>query len=84
MEDFLKQHVGELIAFFVYSEVNHNGSNAVYTLERMIGARLMSSQLSGGEKEVWLQPVTIVDDGAYATENTPNSNGLIRHIMLAR
>ena len=39
MEDNLKRHVGELIAFFVHSEVNFNGSNAVYTLERMVVGR---------------------------------------------
>ena len=84
MEDNLRYHIGELIGFFIHSEVNFNGSNAIYTLERMVFGRLMSAELSGGEKGVWLQPVTIVDQGANTTENTPSSNGLIGHIMLAR
>ncbi len=84
MEDSLKRHIGELIAFFVHSEVNFSGSNAVFTIERMVVGRLMGAQLSGGDKGLWLQPVTIVDNGANTTENTPSSGGLIGHIMLAR
>lgn len=84
MESNLQRHIGELIGFFVHSDVDYNGSNAVYTLERMVFGRLMSAELSGGEKGVWLQPVTIVDQGTNTTENTPSSNGMIGHIMLAR
>lgn len=84
MEDNLQRHIGELIGFFVHTDVNFNGSNAIYTLERMVFGRLMSAELTGGEKGIWLQPVSIVDQGANTTENTPSSNGMIGHIMLAR
>ena len=84
IESNLQQHIGQLIGFFVHSEVRDNGSNAIYTLERMVFGRLMGAELSGGDKGVWLQPVTIVDNGGNTTEDAPSSNGLIVRIMLAR
>ncbi|MCH9002054.1 MAG: hypothetical protein IIC02_05720 [Planctomycetes bacterium] len=84
MEDNLQRHIGKLIGFFVHTDVDFNGSNAIYTLERMVFGRLMSAELTGGEKGIWIQPVTIVDQGANTTADTPSSNGMIGHIMLAR
>ena len=84
MEDNLQRHIGELIGFFVHTDVDFNGSNAIYTLERMVFGRLMKAELTGGEKGIWIQPVTIVDQGANTTADTPSSNGMIGHIMLAR
>lgn len=84
MEVNLQRHIGKLIGFFVHTDVDFNGSNAIYTLERMVFGRLMSAELTGGEKGIWIQPVSIVDQGANTTADTPSSNGMIGHIMLAR
>lgn len=84
MEVNLQRYIGKLIGFFVHTDVDFNGSNAIYTLERMVFGRLMSAELTGGEKGIWIQPVSIVDQGANTTADTPSSNGMIGHIMLAR
>ena len=84
MEVDLQRNIGKLIGFFVQSYVDFNGTNAIYTLERMVFGRLMSAELTGGEKGIWIQPVSIVDQGANTTADTPSSNGMIGHIMLAR
>lgn len=57
----LAQIIGEPRAIPIFSEVSGNGNNAMYTIVKFVGIRLMAVKLTGGRKYVMMQPAPFSD-----------------------
>jgi Flp pilus assembly protein TadG len=65
IKDDLASIIGETRVIGVFSTLTGNGNNAVYTVVRWVGVRVMSVQLTGSasSKHVLVQPATVIMRG---------------------
>lgn len=63
IKDALEAIVGESRIIPVYQEVAGNGNNAVYTIVKFVGVRIMEVDLQGGSKGLIIQPANLVTKG---------------------
>jgi Flp pilus assembly protein TadG len=62
VKDELASIIGKTRIIPVFSRVDGNGNNAVYTIERWVGVRILSVRLTGAmnQKQVMVQPTGVV------------------------
>ena len=47
----------------IYRRVTDDGDNAVFEIVKFVGVRVMSVQLTGGEKSISIQPANVTFNG---------------------
>ena len=86
MEPALETHIGNIVGFFLHTEVAGTGSNAVYTIVGMRFGRVMEVELSGNQesKRFIIQPVVVEDDNTETDPDAPDTGGLLGRVMIVR
>ena len=86
VESEISTRIGEVIAFFLHSDVVESGSNAIYTITNIVYARVMDVRLTGAlaNKYFYVQPVTYGGSDIIVGPNSPNSDGTKGRIVLVR
>lgn len=86
MKDALEAKLGEIIGFFVHSEVTGTGSNAVFTIVDIRFGRLMEVDLTGSmkSKRVVVQPVSYAGSIVITAPNAAPTDGMVSQLMLVR
>lgn len=64
---------GKPRAIPIFTEVSGPGNNAMYTVVKFVGIRIMEVQLTGGSKRVVAQPAQVIDPTAFSTTNSSAS-----------
>ncbi|MEX0586390.1 MAG: TadG family pilus assembly protein [Pirellulales bacterium] len=62
----LEQIVGQARIIPLYRQVEGDGAGATYQIVRWVGIRIMSVELSGGDKRLVIQPANVVTNGTIA------------------
>jgi len=57
----LRQIIGETRALPIFSEVSGNGNNAMYTIVKFVGIRILEVKLTGGKKYLIVQSAPLSD-----------------------
>ncbi len=84
LKDAVGEKLGQKVAFFIFSSVSGNGSNAVYTIVNMRFGRVMLVRLTGGDKALILQPVPHCGPDIIVSPNAPSTDKLIGTLELVR
>ncbi len=86
VESEISTRIGEVIAFFLHSDVVESGSNAIYTITNIVYARVMAVKLTGAmaNKYFYVQPVSYGGSDIIVGPNSPNSDGTKGRIVLVR
>ena len=84
LKDAVEEKLGQKVAFFIFSTVTGNGSNAVYTVVNMRFGRVMLVRLTGGDKAVIIQPVPHCGPDIIVSPNAPSTDKLIGTLQLVR
>ncbi len=84
LKSSLELREGEIIAVMVHDSAIGNGSNMTFHITGMRFARLMTTDLRGGTKYAWLQPVTYAGGGVRVGSSGTSSGGLVGKIVLVR
>jgi hypothetical protein len=66
IQSSLQQIIGKTRAIPLFTTVTGNGNNAVYTLVKFVGVRILYVNLNGGNKSLIIQPATLVDSTAVS------------------
>jgi len=69
MKDELESIIGLPRAIPLFSTVTGPGNNAMYTLVKFVGVRIVAVQLTGENKYVMIEPATFVSGTVTRTEN---------------
>ena len=82
----VQARVGDLIGFFVHSQLNQTGSNAVYTITKLRFGRVMEVVLNGppAERRIVVQPSLYSDPGVRTDPQAGSSGGLVGQVYLVR
>jgi len=64
IKDELALIVGETRIIPIFRQVTNPGNNAVFTIVRFVGVRIMHVDLTGNEKHVYVQPASFIDVNA--------------------
>lgn len=65
---------GQTRIIAIYKEVSGSGNNAVYTIVKFVGVRIMYVQLTGKNKMVTVQPANVLTAGAIEATTDGTSN----------
>lgn len=70
----------------LFNHVQGNGNNAMFTIEKFVGIRILNVRLTGrmSQKQVIIQPATVVDDAAIAGSGSGQSEYVYRPVQLIR
>jgi hypothetical protein len=70
----------------LFSHVEGNGNNAMFTIVRFVGIRILNVQLTGrmANKQVIIQPAVVVDDAAIPGSGSGQSEYVYRPVQLIR
>lgn len=66
----LKQIIGQPRCIPLFTEVSGPGNNAVYTITRLVGIRILDVKLTGAKKYVVVQPAPFVDETVIRSSTT--------------
>ena len=85
VKDELASIIGQVRIIPIYTEVNGNGNNAMFTIVRFEGVRILDVKLTGkgSQKRVIIQPANVIARGSkidYSGEHT--SSHLYAPVML--
>jgi hypothetical protein len=83
-KDELAQITGQRRIIPVFREVHGPGNNALYTIVKFIGVRIMDVDLTSGSKHLIVQPVHVEVDGALPGNNPSTSRFLFAPVRLVR
>jgi len=77
---------GEIVGFFLHTQVILTGSNAIYTIRSLRFGRVMDIRLSGPPEQrgFFIQPVSYAGGGVRIDTDAPPTGGLMGQIILAR
>ena len=78
----VQQRVGDVVGFFVHSNVVAGGANATYTIVEVRFGRIMDVQLNGNNKRIVVQPVIYAGGGVRVDDNAPGSDGMVVKLVL--
>jgi hypothetical protein len=83
---YLAGRIGDLVGFFIHSDVTLSGSNADFTTVGLRFGRLMAVDLSGSadQKRVVIQPVQYLDSSVIVRENVPPTGGQVGRVVLVQ
>ncbi len=86
LKDTLSQKVGDVVGFFLHTNVILSGSNAIYTITELRFGRVMAIKLTGPPegRGVFIQPTSYVGGGVRIDPEAPSSNGMVGRLVLAR
>jgi hypothetical protein len=84
IESSIESRVGDVVGFFLHSDVEKDGSNATYTIVAIRFGRLMDVQLSGKDKYLYVQPVLFAGPEVLTDEDAPNTGLRASRMYLAR
>jgi hypothetical protein len=82
----IEQRIGDVVGFFLHNNVVESGSNAIYTITRVVYGRVMDVRLTGAlqNKYLYVQPASYNGSDIIIHENAPSSNGLTGRLVLVR
>lgn len=77
---------GEIVAFFLHTNVILSGSNAEYTIVDVRFGRVMDIKLTGAPsgRGLYIQPVSYSGSDVIIDPNAPSSGGMVGRVVLAR
>lgn len=87
IKDELASLIGKTRIIPIYASVGGNGNNAMFTIVRFEGVRILSVQLTGKKtnKHVMIQPAKVIARGAIIDDTgTANSSHLLTPVMLVQ
>jgi len=87
VKDELASIIGKTRIIPVFSNVNQNGNNAVYTIKRWVGVRIMHVKLTGAmnQKQVMVQPAGVVAHNVIpGGSNQTWSQGVYSPVVLVK
>ena len=84
LESALASITGQTRIIPVYRSVSGSGDNAVYEIVKFVGVRIMSVNLSGGDKAVYVQPALVTVRGAIASNQPGTSEYVYSPVVLVR
>ena len=61
MKDELASIIGQPRAIPIFTNVSGNGNNAMYTIVKFVGIKIVSVKLTGNPKYVMIQPAPYID-----------------------
>ena len=78
--------VGQVVGFFLHTNVILSGANAIYTITELRFGRVMDIKLTGApnQRGLFIQPTSYVGGGVRIDPSAPSSNGLVGRLVLAR
>lgn len=68
--------IGQVRIIPLYRSVVGNGNNSAYTIVQFVAVRVMSSRLSGGEKQITVQPASLTFNGVIQGPSAQSSDGI--------
>lgn len=80
----IKSRVGDVVAIFIHDQTTGNGSNVKYRTTGVRFVRVMNANLNGGNKAVWVQPVSYDGPGVTTHPSAPSSGGAAGKVVLVR
>ena len=80
----IELRMGDVLAILVHDGYVAGGANMVFHITGIRFVRLMASQMRGGQKSVWLQPVSYAGGGVHVGPTAPSSGGLAGKLVLVR
>jgi hypothetical protein len=83
-KDELTQITGQRRIVPVFREVNASGDNAVYTIVRFVGVRVMDVDLTGSNRHLTVQPAHVEVDGVIPNSDADTSRFLYAPVRLIR
>jgi Flp pilus assembly protein TadG len=86
LKSYVEPRVGDVLGFFIHSQVTQSGSNALFTITGMRFGRLMEINLSNNpnQKRIVLQPTVYNGAGIIFDPAAPSSGGLVARLQLIR
>jgi hypothetical protein len=86
LESAVESRVGDVVGFFVHSNLVDPGSNATYTIVKVAFGRIMEVFLHGNpdNRRIVIQPVVYSDGGVHTDPDAPDSDGMVGRIILVR
>ena len=86
LEPSIEARIGDVIGFFLYSNVVDTGSNTTYTITGLRFGRLLQVDLTTAKKarRIIVQPVVYAGSDVDVNPLAPRSGGLIGRLMLLR
>lgn len=82
----LDTQVGNIVGFFLHTNVVLSGSNAVFTITQLRYGRVMAQKLTGppSARGFYIQPVAYSGAEVRIDPGAPSTGGLVGRIVLAR
>lgn len=76
--------IGQPRALPIFSQVSGNGANAVYTIVKFVGVRVLDVQLTGSpsQKHVTVQPCPYTDPTVVPGNTTLTSDSILAPVQL--
>ena len=84
LEASLLTRIGDVVAVLVHDTISGVGTNLTYQITGIRFARVMSANLHGNSKSVWLQPATLVGYGVRTSPAAPSTGGAAGQLVLVR
>ena len=86
LEATIEQLEGQVVGFFLHSNVDLSGANAQYTITDLRFGRVMDIRLTGNpnQRGFFVQPVTYVGAGVKIDPDAPSTGGMVGLLVLAR
>ena len=84
MENAVEAKIGKVVGIFLYGAVSGTGSNTVFGITGMRFVRVMSVDLSSGEKAIFIQPVPYYGPDVVTNPYAPSTNRSSGTIQLVR
>jgi len=86
LKDTIRLVVGDIVGFFLHSDVVLSGSNAIYTITEIRFGRVMDIRLTGAphQRGFFVQPVSYNGGGVHIDPDAPSTNGEVGRLVLAR
>lgn len=86
LKSVLSQKVGQVIGFFLHTNVVLSGSNATYTITQLRYGRVMDIRLTGApsQRGFFVQPVSYAGGEVRVDPTAPSTGGLVGRLVLAQ
>ena len=86
LQDTISGIIGEVIGFFLHTNVVMSGSNAIYTITELRFGRIMDIRLIGQPslRGMYVQPVSFSGAGVKIDPDAPSTDGMVGLIVLVR
>lgn len=75
---------GETRIIPLYRSVSNPGDNALYTIVKFVGVRIMCVNLTGRDKVVWVQPAVVTSPGVISSDDYSTSQYVYSPVVLVR